>query len=295
VTSAEILRIVAGDGVDPDAAVRKLISAANGAGGKDNVSVALVEGPGFLGAERGTGGRAVWLIAGFAVGMLLLAGLQLRFGWLNRSSAEPVTAPHRTLVAGGSIADALAQARPGDTIEVPAGEYREPVRMRDGVTLRSRVPLSATVRATLTAQGLRGARIIGLRIAAAEDIPLERGMVLEDADVEVSDCEISGAAVGIEIRGGGQAVLRANSIQESLQNALRISGAATPWISHNSIVRNARKSRQPAVVIQDPARPVLIGNTFVENGGQPVSGPAGMDMQAVQKFNVFVKTAGSRP
>src|ERR1041385_2844967 len=82
VTSAEILRIVAGDGVDPDAAVRKLISAANGAGGKDNVSVALVEGPGFLGAERGTGGRAVWLIAGFAVGMLLLAGLQLRFGWL---------------------------------------------------------------------------------------------------------------------------------------------------------------------------------------------------------------------
>src|SRR5262249_4668063 len=129
---------------------------------------------------------------------------------------------------------------------------------------------------------------------AAQDIPLERGVVLDDADVEVSDCEIAGAAVGIEIR-GGHATIRANSIQESLQSAMLISGAATPWISHTTIVRNGRKSRKPAVVIQDPARPVLLGNTFAENGGQPISAPAGVDAAAMQKLNWFVRAPGGRP
>src|SRR5205814_2946437 len=125
-----------------------------------------------------------------------------------------------------------------------------------------------------------------------DDMPLDRGILLDDADVEVSDCEISGAAVGIEIRGAAHAAIRANSIQESLQNALLISGGGAPWISHNIIARNGRKSRRPAVAIQDPARPVLLGNTFADNGGQPVSLPAGMDGAAVQKFNFFLKPGG---
>ena len=293
VTSAEILRIVSGDGVNPAAAVRELIEAANRAGGKDNVSVALVEGPAFAyhePAPRRGGGGFLYLLGGFLAGMLLLAALQFRFGWLNKTAPEPVTPPHRTIIAATSINDALAQARPGDTVEVPAGEYREPVRMRDGITLRSRVPLAAIVRATVAAERLHGARIIGLRIVASTDIPLDRGMLLDDADVEVSDCEISGAAVGMEIRGAAKPVIRANSIQDSLQNALVISGPATPWISHNTIVRNGRKSKKPAVAIEDPARPVLVGNTFAENGGQPVSAPAGFDSATVIKFNFFLNS-----
>ena len=43
----------------------------------------------------------------------------------------------------GSIAAALAQARAGDTVEVRAGEYREQVRLKAGVTLRARVPREA--------------------------------------------------------------------------------------------------------------------------------------------------------
>jgi hypothetical protein len=232
----------------------------------------------------------LYFLGGLLVGMLLLAALLYRFGWLNRAVPEPLAPPHRTIVAGTSINDALAQARPGDTVEVPPGEYREPVRMRDGITLRSRIPLAAIVRATVAAERLQGARIIGLRIAASTDIPLDRGMLLDDADVEVSDCEVSGAAVGIEIRGAARPVIRANSIQDSLQNALVISAPAAPWISHNTIVRNGRKSKKPAVVIADPARPVLVGNTFAENGGQPVSAPPGFDSATVTKFNFFLNS-----
>ena len=37
----------------------------------------------------------------------------------------------------------MAEARPGDTVEVRIGEYREQVRLKSGVTLRSLVPREA--------------------------------------------------------------------------------------------------------------------------------------------------------
>src|SRR5690242_3644980 len=53
VMSGEILRIVTHYARDPGAAVRQLVAAANNAGGKDNVTVALVEGPAFAPAMAG--------------------------------------------------------------------------------------------------------------------------------------------------------------------------------------------------------------------------------------------------
>ena len=82
-------------------------------------------------------------------------------------------------------------------------------------------------------------------------------------------------------------MLRANSIQDSLQSALAISGDATPWISHNAIVRNGRKTKKPAVVVTDPARPVLIGNTFDDNAARAISLPAGMDGSADPQVQFF--------
>jgi serine/threonine protein phosphatase PrpC len=52
VTSAAILDKVEGRPGDPDAAVRDLIAAANAAGGKDNISIVLVEGPRFAAGPR---------------------------------------------------------------------------------------------------------------------------------------------------------------------------------------------------------------------------------------------------
>ena len=304
VTSAEILRIVSEDGKDPQAAVRRLIAAANGAGGKDNVSAALVEGPAFSPVVQVRPAGLSFILLGFFAGAVLLAALQWRFHFLDAPPPPAVVAPHRVLSVGAqftTINDALSQAHPGDIVDVAAGEYQEQIQMREGVQIRSRAPLAAILRAppessgpAVIAEKLHSARITGFRILADEKMPLAVGIRLDNSDVEVSDCEIGGAAIGIEIR-SGRPVLRANSIQDSLQIALAISGDATPWISHNAIVRNGRKTKKPVVVVTDPARPVLIGNTFDDNAARTISLPAGMDGSAIPKFNFFLTGQRVRP
>jgi len=316
VTSNEILRTVASHAGNPDVAIEELVDAANSAGGKDNVSVVIAEGPMFAAtavasvvAERGKGsyltGRAAMLIYGLVGGALLLAALQLRFGLLNPLRPAVPASPARVLIVGrtdgaqfSAIADALSQAQPGDTIELLSGEYREQVRLRDGINISSRVPHAAILRAPASATGevaaivgenIKNVRITGLRVLADEKLPLAMGILLTNSDVELEDCEIGGAQTGIEIRGTGRPIFRANSIHDSLGSGILISGDAAPWLSHNDIVRNGRNPREPrpGILVSGAARPVLVGNVFSENGAQGIVIPQGMDSATILKFNFF--------
>jgi len=316
VTSSEILRAVTSNAGNPDAAIEELVDAANHAGGKDNVSIVIAEGPLFaekavtaVVVERTEGnlltGRAAMLIYGLVAGAVLLAALEMRFGFLNPPHAGIPVSPARVLVVGttdgaqfSAIADALSQAQPGDTIELLSGEYREQVRLREGINLSSRVPHAAILRApaaatgtvtAITAENIKNVRVTGLRILADEKLPLAIGMLLTNSDVEVEDCEIGGAQAGIEIRGSGHPVLRANSVHDSTGSGILISGDSTPWLSHNDIVRNGRNSREPhpGILVSGAARPVLIGNVFAENGAQGIVIPQAMDSAPILKFNFF--------
>src|SRR5439155_7870865 len=121
----------------------------------------------------------------------------------------PVVIAPRTIAVNGSIAAAMSQARAGDIVVVPAGEYREQVRLKDGVELRAEAPHDVTLRAApfstgpaIIAEGVKGARLSGFRIFADAQAPLTTGVVLHDSQVDISDTEINGAGTGIEIRGG---------------------------------------------------------------------------------------------
>jgi serine/threonine protein phosphatase PrpC len=314
-TSKEILRIVTREAGNPEVAIEELIATANRAGGKDNVSVVIAEG--HLFADQATarnpthgaagsvfGGRIALAVCGVLAGGLLLAGLEWRFGFLTPPHA-PVPAA-RVLVVGTSegaqftaINDALSHARPGDTIELLGGEYREQVRLREGVNLVSRMPYAAIVRAApaynapavaLVAENIKSGRVSGLRILGDERMPLAVGILVADAEVEIDDAEIGAASVGIEIRGNAHAILRANSIHDCLNGGILISGTATPWLSHNDIVRNGRDRHEPhpGVLVSGSARPVFIGNVFGDNGAQGILIPPGLDGGPILKFNFFL-------
>ena len=325
VTSSEILRAVTNHAGNPEAAIEELIDAANLAGGKDNVSVLIAEGPQFgesavqtVEAKKAAGspfaGRvamfiygliALPVIYGLFVGILLLAGFDVHVRWQNASQAEPPVSSARILVVGttdgaqfSAIGDALLQARPGDTVEVLSGEYREQVRLRDGVNITSRVPHAAILRAPAAATGvgaaiiaenIKNVRVTGLRVSADEKLPLAIGALVTNSDVELDDCEIGGAQTGIEIRGSGHPVLRANSVHDSGGTGILISGDATPWLSHNDVIRNGRNAREPhpGILVSGAARPVLVGNVFAENGAQGIVIPQGMDSAPILKFNFF--------
>jgi serine/threonine protein phosphatase PrpC len=281
VPSAEIRRAVERHTADPEGAVEELIAAANRAGGKDNVTVVVIEGEQFKVASETTApeisqpslfaARPAFLLYG-----LLLAGAA---AWLSRPLWIPpavVMAPRTLGVGAGSpyssIAAALEAARPGDTVEVAAGEYREAVRLKSGVTLRSRVERDAILRApalvpgaspapAVSAERVQGARLAGFHIAADARMPLPIGVLLVDSSVSLEDNEIEGAGVGIEIRGLGASKLIANGVHDCLAEGLLISGPASPWISHNAFERN----HGAGIVARAGAHPALLGNVFDKN------------------------------
>jgi hypothetical protein len=310
VTSAEILRTVLANAGHPGGAVHELIEAANRAGGKDNVSVLVVEGEQFAAARESPAGIAhhagsvfTGRAAVFAYGIVLASlvfGAWRYFAWAHEPPPIP---PPRTLKVGAggfaSIGEAIAQARSGDTVEVSSGEYAEQLRLKSGVTVTGRLPDVPILRAAsietgpsvaILAEGVQGARVVGFRIRADEKAPLTAAVVVSNSGLELQDTEIVGAATGVEIRGKSAAVLRANSIQDCRDTGIRISGDSAPWILYNAILRNGRRPHDPGpgILVEAPARPVLIGNTFGDNGADPVHLPEGMDKDPVTKFNYFL-------
>ncbi len=293
VPSAEIRRAVERHAGDPEAAVRELIEAANRAGGKDNVTVLVIEGEDFTAPEEAANGRRgskawIWIPL---LAVAAAAGGAGGVWWQRRNAPPPVVIAPRVLVAGPgagmtTIGEAMAQARAGDTVEVLTGEYAEPVRLKSGVTLRSRVPRDAILRAPplangpiVEADGVSNARISGFTIRGDDKEPIPTAMLLNNSDIEVDDMEISGAGVGIEIRGGRPSLL-GNAIHDCAQGIL-ITGAAAPWLSHNSLQRN----KASGLAARGEARPVLIGNVFQESA---LELPAEMALDTVKERNFFM-------
>ena len=287
VPAGQIRSAVERNAGNPEVAVRELIALANGAGGKDNVTVLVVEGEQFTAAAAPAPALAgsPWTsrVLLFAAGFALAAAL----GWMTRTMWQPapvVIAP-RLIAVTGTIAAAMAEARPGDTVEVPEGEYREQVRLKDGVTLRARVPREPKLRAApmsngpaVIAEGVSGARLSGFRILADAAMPLSTGILLRDSVVEIDDVEVKGAGVGIEIRGSTSPVLRANAIRDCLGEGVLILGPGAPWLSHNLIQAN----KGAGVAARDGAKPSLLGNVFDRNVLEP---PA---TDSVKELNFFL-------
>jgi serine/threonine protein phosphatase PrpC len=270
VPSAEIRAAVERGAGNPEKAVHELIAAANRAGGKDNVTVLVIEGEQFT-SPPAPPPAALSLsvlpgIALFAGGFLLAALL----GWGTRSMWQPapVVITPRVIVASSGIAAAMAEARAGDTVEVPQGEYREQVRLKEGVFLRARVSREPVLRAAplsagpaVIAEGIKSARMSGFRILADRDAPLSTGILLRDSSVEIDDVEIKGAGIGIEIRGAASPSVRASAVRDCLAEGILILGPSAPWLSHNLIQAN----KGAGVAARDGAHPSLIGNVVERN------------------------------
>jgi hypothetical protein len=112
-------------------------------------------------------------------------------------------------------------------------------------------------------------------------MPIAIGILLQSSSVEVDDVEVDGAGVGVQIRGTGAVVLRANSIHDCANEGVLILGASEPWISHNDIRRN----KGGGIAARDGARPAMVGNVFENRNAVEV--PDDMK-QTVAERNTFL-------
>jgi serine/threonine protein phosphatase PrpC len=293
VSSDQIRETVERHAGNPDAAARELIDAANRAGGKDNVTIVIVEGDQFTAPPvESSPPRRSWFVPFVVAVALLLLAVAGAIWWKGRRP-EPVavrTPQAFTVGANGlaSISAALAQARDRDTIYVGAGEYREQLTLKSGVAIIARPPREAVLRApavgpgpAIVADRVEFARLSGLNIQANAEMPLSAGIVLTDSSVEIDDMEIAGPEVGIVIRGGGRSTLRGNAIHDCTAVGVLIAGPAQPYLSHNSFVRN----KKAGVAGSEGARPALTGNVFDRS---KVELPPEIDMKVVREHNFFV-------
>ncbi len=333
VTSEAIRAAVETHADEPQKAVKALIHAANAAGGKDNVSVVLVEGERYAASvradTRSTNAPATtrpdlrraqhapsrsrlrrFLGAFVSRPAFLLYGLVLgafAMGALGQSGLFPLK-----LTTGGgdvvrvgtgdggtaTITEALAKARPGQTVEVAPGEYRETIQLRSGIDLVSRVPRRAVILPpagsavpAVSAQGIDDALISGFRIAGDPQTPLQVGLRLADSVITIEGVEITGAVTaGIDVSGNDRSTVRASFLHDNPGGGVLVEGNASPTLVNNLILKNGRAPGtppRPGVEVREGARPVLIENRFESNGGGGVTLPAPERAEEVFAWNSF--------
>jgi len=284
VSSAEILAGVERYAPDFDAAIHALIDAANSAGGKDNITVVIVAGPEY--AEEPVGARDkvtttratvplawVFLVCGFLLGAA--AGVLIPRLWSHYTS----TSGPRTFVVGrGGIAAAMNQAHSGDTVVIPQGRYRERVELREGVVLRTQPPGNVTLISpdggpALVARKMDAGGVDGVWIQGDLEAPLTAGIEMTDASPFISHVKITGANVGIEVKGTSAPAITASQITNNLGAGIIVAAGASPRVESNEIAANGNGqpgAPQPGIEVQDRAHPVLKDNAIVDNGAEPV-------------------------
>jgi serine/threonine protein phosphatase PrpC len=177
-TIAHIVRQYAGD---PARVVEALVAAANGAGGKDNVTAVYAEGPLFGASLRGEipesltpteplngrspapppqpagpslgrrilhsigASRTTWFIAGTLLGVVGALALTVYVARTQVRAAQTFVVSSNGSAPYLRIGEAMAIAQPGDRVLVEPGEYHERVVVADGVDLVARVPGSVII------------------------------------------------------------------------------------------------------------------------------------------------------
>ena len=286
VTASDIRHLVEHHAGDPDKAARSLIEAANEAGGKDNVTVILVETEDYAGvsaaAEPGQGsssrfGRWTWFLLGIlAASAVFLAarpywqnstsGLKLRFGVVHSPRSWRVSPDAIT-----TIGAALDRARPGDTIEVSPGEYHEDLHLRSGITVVSTALHGARIfspNVAVLAEDIHNAHFVGFDIAG----PGRVGIRIANSDLHVTDVRVSGMQnAGIEITGTGESVIQASEIADNPGAGVSVRESARPRLEHNLIRHNGHgPAMRPGVLIEGSAAPILFGNIIEESGAEQI-------------------------
>lgn len=286
VESSALYDIVTSCAGHPDLVVKELIGAANGAGGKDNVSAVYVEGERFASAacrepravaeitrRGGTSSALVgnqrneqpprvrrerplleWVGLAIALTAAAVAGGIVR-PWLpGQRLRTPVSAPAAVPAAtiavapGESIRAALERATAGSVVLVDPGDYREALTLKTNVRVVSRVPRAATIRLSGTAsEGDTAVVIMG--VAGAE---LAGFRIVGDAATPLG--------TGVLIR-DSQASLVDIEVTGAVNSAVVIDGMSLAAIQASDVHDNPGA----ALTIRS-ASARMAHNTFMRNG-----------------------------
>ena len=344
VDSSSIQRVVTQWAGHPQQVVDGLIEAANAAGGKDNVTVVYVEGElfaatgaGLPGSDQeitrrhgtaarevaarqarseddrtGSGGRERVVRALLVVLLtlvILLVVFQAPPDLPTGSTAVPPPGAldgwRVTVTASQSIADALENARPGTTIVVAPGQYREMLMLKSHVRLVSEVRHGAVLRlpgsapeaaAAIVARDVQEAAVEGFRIVGDAATPLGTAVLMNGSTVSLSQLSITGATrAAIDVGQRSQAAVTASDIQDNAGAAVAIRSGGEAMLSHNVFSKNGADGANKPFVVEGGSTARFVGNVFQGVGPDAVVTLDNPDARAaLTRSNWFVDPRPAR-
>lgn len=258
------------------------------------------------------GAVRIWRVVLLILLLLVVAGVgawRLGVRWPASLPAPPALVLSSGTIAvapSESIAAAISRAAAGAVVVVEPGEYRERLLLKSGVRVRSRVPRGAAIRlpggaseldAAIVAVDVSGAELSGFRIVGDAATPLGIGIFVRNADVVLSEIEITGAQItAIEFAAGSGATLLGSDIRDNPGSAMSIRAGAGPRIAHSGFARNGKSERAAAAIVIDPgATPRLSGNVFHGLTPDSLTGLSRGDRAAVKAANTFIPAEESAP
>jgi serine/threonine protein phosphatase PrpC len=211
-----------------------------------------------------------------------------------------------TVLPAQSIAQALQSARPGATILVAPGEYREMLSLKSYVRLVSQVPHGAVLRlpgsapeaaAAIVATDVQEAVVEGFRIVGDAATPLGTAVVMNGSIVSLSQLKITGATrAAIDVGPSSQATVTASDILDNPGAALAVRGGHAT-LSHNVFMRNGGGPGSRPFAVEAGSTAAFVANIFQGVGPEGLgSGPEAR--AALTRDNWFVDARpgrGTRP
>ena len=188
---------------------------------------------------------------------------------------------------------------------VEPGEYRETLRLKDGVRIVSRVPRAATIRlsgtasegdAAVVAAGVVGAELAGFRIIGDAATPLGTGVLIRASQTSLVDIEVTGAAnAAIVVDGMSIATILASDVHDNPGAALTIR-AATARLAHNVFMRNGTSERvRRSFIIDEGANPLVTGNVFQDVSRETFGDLSDAARAVLSRDNWFADAPDVRP
>lgn len=218
--------------------------------------------------------RTTWFAVGAVAGVLAALGLVWRVGDSGPPRSRTLLAGAATAGAFPQVADALAAARPGDVVSLEPGVYAERIVVPDGVDLVARVPGSVTMQraagstgpwVAITAVGMQGGRLAGIRIESTPEAPVDIGVRVEGQGRTIESFDIVGTLQSaVELLPSSTVVLR-GSVLEVPAVAVRLDEGAHATLEHN-IVTRVGSARVAPMTLAASAQLVLSRNVLAGFG-----------------------------
>jgi hypothetical protein len=229
----------------------------------------------------------------------------LRLGSPAVPLAGPADGWRVTVTPSQSIADALQNARPGTTIVVAPGQYREMLMLKSHVRLVSEVRHGAVLRlpgsapetaAAIVASDVQEAAVEGFRIVGDAATPLGTAVLMNGSTASLSQLSITGATrAAIDVGPRSRAAVTASDIQENAGAAIAVRSGGEAMLSHNVFSRNGAGAGSRPFVVEGGSTTQFVANVFQGIGPDAVLAQDNPDARAaLARSNWFIDARPAR-